>query len=45
MPCVAHVLVPMFVSLLSGLGADPDAAPASLYQSLERLAPVRRAES
>ncbi len=26
---VEHVLVPMFVSLLSGLGADPDAALAS----------------
>ena len=27
---VEHVLVPMFVSLLSGLGADPDAALASI---------------
>jgi AcrR family transcriptional regulator len=27
---VDHVLVPMFVSLLSGLGADPDAALASI---------------
>jgi AcrR family transcriptional regulator len=27
---VAHVLVPMLVSLLSGLGADPDAALASM---------------
>jgi len=27
---VEHVLVPMFVSLLSGLGADPDAAFASI---------------
>jgi AcrR family transcriptional regulator len=27
---IEHVLVPMFVSLLSGLGADPDAALASI---------------
>jgi AcrR family transcriptional regulator len=27
---IKHVLVPMFVSLLSGLGADPDAALASI---------------
>jgi AcrR family transcriptional regulator len=38
---VEHVLVPMFVSLLSGLGADPDAALASFKTLAVTGAPYR----